>query len=150
MIKRMTLAEMAEETLNANAKEYSFSNRFDNFLLASELTEQSPEMCLFGMALKHYVSVVDIEEGRLKPCYSVLREKFGDAYNYTCLLRAMLLRKQEIVVNKYEGNNMSINDLINELIYHIKGNKVYKTIKTCDRLCHTLEEAFKYWSSQHE
>lgn len=75
------------------AKEYSSnSERLHNFYRASAISGRNPETALYGMMLKHLVSVLDIldasEKGSL-PDRPVVDEKIGDLINYLILLEAV-------------------------------------------------------------
>jgi hypothetical protein len=91
--------EKIKSILQSKAKEYSSDNdRLYNFRRAAEISRTSNVKALFGMMLKHWVSVIDIIEMdysdrvRLKEEY--IDEKIGDTINYLILLEAMV--KEEI------------------------------------------------------
>jgi hypothetical protein len=80
--------------MTAKSDEYSRNNdKLHNFKVAAAFDQCTPEKALWGMMLKHIVSlrdiVVDIEAGRL-PEYSVVSEKTTDTINYTLLLEALI------------------------------------------------------------
>jgi hypothetical protein len=81
------------------AKEYAKGDddRLHNFNRAAEITGQSRERCLFGFALKHLVSVMDIIEDIDKgniPTHELTSEKIGDLVNYLLLLEASITDKR--------------------------------------------------------
>jgi len=88
--------ESIKATLSKKGDEYSGNSkdRFYNFKRAAQITGESPEQALWGMALKHLVSVIDIIEkinGKKEyPSDNLLNEKFGDLINYIVLLEAMI------------------------------------------------------------
>ena len=73
-------------------------DKLHNFKRAAQVAGNSPEEALLGMALKHYVSILDIVDdavaGKKDAPPEVLREKFGDWINYMLLLMALLLERQ--------------------------------------------------------
>lgn len=70
-----------------------------NFERASTLSGLSREKALWGFALKHYISFLDIlddvEKENLPPVY-VLEEKIGDLINYLILCEASIKDKIRI------------------------------------------------------
>lgn len=88
-----TIKENAMKVLTEKAKEYALNNdRYHNFYKAAELSGQEPLEALLGMALKHFVSCVDIIEGDLSTSY--MQEKFGKAFNY-CVLSIGMMNKTD-------------------------------------------------------
>jgi hypothetical protein len=79
-----------QETLNNKAKEYAVGDRLYNFKRAAEMLRTTPEKALFGMFMKHFVSVMDLVEGSIVPTEYLINEKLGDAINYLILLEAIL------------------------------------------------------------
>jgi hypothetical protein len=80
--------------LLAKAKEYaSDADRLHNFNRASGITGECREKALFGFALKHLVSTMDIiddvNKGKL-PTQAMLDEKLGDLGTYIALLHASI------------------------------------------------------------
>ena len=65
-----------------------------NFEVAARISASTREKALFGMALKHHVSIADmrndIEKG-IYPTREQINEKFGDAINYLILEKASML-----------------------------------------------------------
>ena len=79
-----------KQTLGAKAREYATdSDRLHNFRVAAGVAETSVEKALWGMALKHLVSVIDMIEGRTKVTPELVDEKIGDLINYLVLLEAV-------------------------------------------------------------
>lgn len=79
-------------TLAQKAREYALNDdRLHNFNVASRLSNQPREVALWGMALKHYVSILDMIEGTKEgtiPSEAMINEKIGDLINYLILLEA--------------------------------------------------------------
>lgn len=87
--------EKIENVLANKAKEYSSEeDRLHNFKVAATITSQTPERALWGMLMKHFVSVQDIVEGLeteiLLPKKELVEEKIGDLINYLILLEATI------------------------------------------------------------
>ncbi len=85
-----------EKLYSSKAVEYSRGNdRLHNFKRAAEMSNSSPEAALWGMLVKHLVSIKDmvddLNEPKLAnmPDKAVLVEKFDDAINYLLLLNAL-------------------------------------------------------------
>lgn len=79
--------------LLAKAKEYATNeDRLHNFNKAAGITGECREKALFGFALKHLVSVMDIIDEHNKsgelPTQAILDEKFGDLGAYIAILYA--------------------------------------------------------------
>ena len=80
-----------KNTLTSKAAEYAFNNdRLHNFKVAGQLADTSPEQALWGMAMKHLVSVTDLINGNLENSRKIVDEKLGDMINYLILLEAVL------------------------------------------------------------
>ena len=79
-----------KETLESKAGEYSSkSDRLHNFKVAAQISDSTPQHALWGMAMKHLVSVVDLISGRLENNRANVDEKIGDMINYLILLEAI-------------------------------------------------------------
>ena len=76
--------------LGSKAKEYAIGDRLYNFKRAAEIARTTPQKALFGMFLKHLVSVLDLIEGSIPPTDHLINEKIGDTINYLILLEAIL------------------------------------------------------------
>lgn len=78
--------------LGDKAKEYALGgDRLHNFKTAAAMGQTTQAKALWGIAMKHVVSVVDLVEGRLPPTEYFVNEKIGDLINYLILLEAVLL-----------------------------------------------------------
>ncbi len=58
----------------------------------------SPEKALLGMAIKHFVSIIDIVEDLDKgiiPSHGILDDKVTDILNYIVLLEALIKERLE-------------------------------------------------------
>ena len=82
--------------LGQKAKEYaSDGDRLHNFKMAARIKGESPAQALWGMAMKHLVSVVDLIEGNQEPTEAMVDEKIGDLVNYMILLEALFKDGQD-------------------------------------------------------
>ena len=82
---------LIDNVLCEKAKEYAHEgDRLYNFKVAASFTKGSLRKALWGMALKHLVSVIDIVENNLPNEAKVVDEKVGDLINYLILLEAVL------------------------------------------------------------
>jgi hypothetical protein len=86
-----------EQTLSQKAKEYAAEgDKLHNFNVGARMTGQIREKVLWGFALKHYISFMDIlddmELGRL-PSEAMVDEKIGDLVNYLVLVEASIKDK---------------------------------------------------------
>jgi hypothetical protein len=83
-----------QQTLVEKGKEYRRNaDPLHNFNMAAQLGNVTREKALWGFALKHYVSFMDIlndiEKGTL-PKEEVIDEKIGDLINYLILCEASI------------------------------------------------------------
>lgn len=83
-----------KETLSSKAKEYATDmDKLHNFNVGARLTGQTRERVLWGFALKHYISFLDIldslDKGKL-PSEAMVDEKVGDLINYLVLVEASI------------------------------------------------------------
>lgn len=92
------------ETLIVKGREYRRNdNPFHNFEAAARKKNETREKALYGMAMKHTVSIDDIrndlDEGII-PSKDLVEEKFTDALNYLLLEKASLLDRinQSLIV----------------------------------------------------
>ena len=83
-------------TLETKGTEYGSKDRLHNFKAAGRITNKTPAKALWGMAMKHLVSVEDLIEGRLLNNRKNVNEKIGDLINYLILLEAVLEDVREI------------------------------------------------------
>lgn len=80
-------------TMASKQHEYaSDDSPYHNFDKAATMAGTTPEKALWGMLLKHLVSVSDMVEGGKTTPYLV-NEKIGDVVNYFILLEGILKRK---------------------------------------------------------
>jgi hypothetical protein len=89
--------EEIKQTLQMKGKEYKRNNDpLHNFEVAARLGNTTREKALWGFALKHYVSFMDmlddIEKGTL-PKTEKVDEKLGDLINYLILCEASIKDK---------------------------------------------------------
>lgn len=99
-----------EEVLVYKAKEYAQDgDRLNNFKVAGRIQNESPAKALWGMAVKHLVSIEDIIEGRLSASDGIVDEKIGDMINYLILLEAVL---KEITNKNKRASSSRLDDLV--------------------------------------
>jgi len=87
-----------QSTLGSKAKEYANdADRMHNFNRALEVSPQykTREDAIYGMALKHWVSILDIFDGirngqKYEEAYII--EKFGDWINYMLLTEISIIQ----------------------------------------------------------
>lgn len=85
------------EILGSKAKEYGLAgDRLHNFKAAGRMLGTNPVKALWGIAVKHLVSVEDLVEGRLDNDMSIVNEKIGNMINYLILLEALLMEQREL------------------------------------------------------
>ncbi len=82
--------ELTKQVLESKADEYASENRLYNFERAAQMGATTPRQALYGMLLKHLVSVHDLVTGKLENTEQMADEKIGDTINYLILLEAML------------------------------------------------------------
>ena len=85
--------ELINKILKKKEKEYSNNiDRFHNFHTAARISNCTPENTLWGMLVKHIVSVMDIITTCEMNIYSkeYIEEKIGDTINYFILLEGLL------------------------------------------------------------
>ena len=86
-----------KDVLSTKGTNYSFNNdRLHNFKVAARITGDTPAKALWGMALKHLVSVEDLVAERLENNRHNIDEKIGDMINYLILLEALLEDVREV------------------------------------------------------
>lgn len=79
-----------KDVLQSKGIGYAFNDdRLHNFKVAARLTGQTSPEALWGMAMKHLVSVEDLIKGRLENQRGNVDEKLGDMINYLILLEAL-------------------------------------------------------------
>lgn len=89
--------EQIQKVLGEKAKEYVRNNdRLYNFNVAARVENKAREEVIWGMALKHYVSVIGIIEDCSNdnlPDIELVNEKIGDLINYLILLECSIKDK---------------------------------------------------------
>ena len=90
--------ERERRLLIAKNREYaSGKDKLYNFKRAAEILRKTPETALWGMLMKHLVSIQDIVEGVERGCTSIAREvldeKITDARNYLLLLQGLMYER---------------------------------------------------------
>lgn len=89
--------EVCTAMLVPKGEEYARNgDRLHNFKAAGRMKGESPERALWGMYVKHLVSVVDmitdIEQGKM-PSRKLLDEKISDSINYHLLLEGLIFER---------------------------------------------------------
>lgn len=83
------------ETLAPKGEEYSrCGDRLHNFKVAAALQGTTPERALWGMAVKHIVSIQDIIDDPNAVREETFYEKTQDLINYIILLTAMVRERR--------------------------------------------------------
>lgn len=94
--------ELTKQVLGQKSAEYAKDNdKLYNFKRAAEVLRKTPEEALWGMLMKHIVSIQDIVEDVAKgklPTEKLLEEKIGDNINYLILLEAMIKERIQIEI----------------------------------------------------
>lgn len=84
--------------LGLKGNEYSFNNdRLHNFKVAARMLNTTVDNALWGMAMKHLVSIEDLIHGRLANTDENVNEKIGDMINYLILLEAILDEARPVI-----------------------------------------------------
>ena len=87
--KRLELIKKVLE--NKQAEYANIDNVFHNFETAARIKEESKEKSLYGMMIKHFISVIDmIAQPETSYTPEHIDEKIGDVINYLIILEAML------------------------------------------------------------
>jgi hypothetical protein len=84
---------LCRKVLTSKGTEYADVDRLSNFKKAAGLRGGPPESALWGMAVKHIVSINDMINDLAYGIYyptCVWDEKIGDALNYLFILRAQI------------------------------------------------------------
>lgn len=86
-----------KDILGSKAKEYaSEGDKLHNFNVGARITGQTREKVLWGFALKHYISFMDILDDLelgIIPSEALVDEKIGDLINYLILAEASIKQK---------------------------------------------------------
>jgi hypothetical protein len=87
--------QQIKEILQKKALEYAspIGDRLHNFNRAAQVTGKRREECLWGMAMKHFISIMDMIDKPETPTLYMVEEKLGDAINYLILLEASYKNK---------------------------------------------------------
>lgn len=85
--------------LKSKGDEYATEDRMYNFKRTAQVLDCTPQRALLGFLAKHWVSVMDIIEGKSL----TIDEKIGDCINYLILLEALL----HDVGSDFHGNGSS-------------------------------------------
>ncbi len=86
-----------DKVLGTKADEYAvLGNRMHNFDVAAIFGGITPESALWGMAMKHLVSVTDLVKFPKDATPEFVDEKIGDMINYLILLEGLLVRRMKI------------------------------------------------------
>ncbi len=89
------LGSCLKKLLEEKRTEYARNNdRFHNFVRAAAMSNTTKENALWGMVVKHFVSIKDIiddiaENKNVVLSRSLIDDKIDDAINYLLLLNAM-------------------------------------------------------------
>lgn len=89
-----------EQTLTSKSIEYSTEDRLHSFKAAARIDNITPKRALWGMFMKHFVSIQDMVFNVREPNLAMIDEKIGDAINYLVLAEAIM---KEELLNKKEG-----------------------------------------------
>lgn len=86
--------------MKTKGAEYSTEvNRFENFIDTGRMEKETPEKALWGMMIKHWVSVRKFVRELITPqrrSYRTWCEKIDDIITYLILLKAMIRRRTHI------------------------------------------------------
>lgn len=90
--------EKTKQTLSKKKEEYATAtNRYHNFDEAARIIDCSPEKALYGMFMKHLVSIQDmvnrIDATGKKYPNDYIDEKIGDTINYLIFLEGLMKRE---------------------------------------------------------
>ena len=85
-----------KNVLSSKEKEYASGfDRLHNFKVAARIMNETPEKALFGMLLKHIVSVIDMVNDPKSISEYLINEKIGDVINYFILLESLMWERIE-------------------------------------------------------
>jgi hypothetical protein len=88
--------EKMRQLLRQKGNEYTIGdNVFHNFDRAAAILDSTPTKALWGMYVKHHVSVELMVNGQHPPDTHVVSEKIGDMINYLVLLEAILYEQDQ-------------------------------------------------------
>lgn len=90
--------DLCKKVLISKGTEYSNVDRLSNFKKAAALRSDTPESALWGMAVKHVVSISDMIDDLSAGIHHPMclwEEKIGDTLNYLFILRAQLQERKD-------------------------------------------------------
>jgi hypothetical protein len=102
----------SQATLVEKAREYAEdTDRLHNFKVAAALEGRTPEQALWGMHVKHIVSVSDMVR-KDEEVFNADQwdEKIGDAINYFILLRALVWERASVGSDEIDPENPDVID----------------------------------------
>lgn len=83
--------ERIRNVLVRKAAEYNLdADRLSVFKHAAALSEETPEQALYGMMLKHIISITDMVNSKETYSEDLWNEKITDTCNYLILLQGLL------------------------------------------------------------
>ena len=86
-----TQLDRIRSVLMRKASEYNLDeDRLSVFKHAAALSEETPEQALYGMMLKHIISVTDMVNSKKAYSEEAWNEKITDLCNYLILLQGLL------------------------------------------------------------
>ncbi len=95
---------LSQKILAGKATEYaSDSDRFHNFNVAGAAMNVTSSQALWGMFMKHFVSVQDMVQSGKTPDQEWIDEKIADAINYFLLLEGLFMAKVAKEGEKTDG-----------------------------------------------
>jgi hypothetical protein len=105
-----------DNLLASKGEEYStLVNRLENFLAGARMDKTTPEQALYDMMKKHWF-VWEVITGKRHKSVT-WSEKTDDIITYMILLKAMVIKRQEIesIINKREEEQVEIQRKASEL-----------------------------------
>ena len=100
----MRRLDCIENTLATKAGEYAGNgDRLHNFRTAARVMGSEMDEALWGMAMKHLVSVKDMIDAPDAPTKEMADEKLGDMINYLILLEAVWEEQRKRYVTVDDG-----------------------------------------------
>lgn len=92
------VADLGRRLTLKNAEYARGNDKLHNFKVAARVKGESPERALYGMEMKHRVSIMDmtddLDRGKL-PTKALIDEKFGDEIAYLILWKMLFLERLE-------------------------------------------------------
>lgn len=85
---------ICQNILASKNEEYSSdTDRLHNFKMAAGMSDTTPEQALWGMWVKHLVSVRDLVDAPDDATPELIKEKISDSINYLLLLEGLLTER---------------------------------------------------------